>query len=694
MAVFKPQDIFAGRYQLQKLLGLGGFSEVWQVIDQMAENAVVALKIYAAGTGLDEDGIELFRREYALTVSLNHKHLLKPTYFDITEGSPYLVMPLCAKGSLTKKLFKQGVLPEAQLAMMMSHVSDGLAYLHQRQPVVLHQDIKPDNVLITEKDEFLLSDFGISSRMRHTMMKSTRSTASSNSLTIAYAPPEKFTSRPKSMPASDVFSFGVMLYELCTNEVPWMGHGGQSLLTGSAVPEIPEEYSPELNQIVQACMSREPAQRPTAEQVHQLTLVYLDKGKWEGFEKVTNYKESIFPSSTVESATQNPTVGEGVTPTHQEPLHKTEDHPDLQIDVEGADDTEVPVTRSERVTEAVNKKKQKAVAAPGKRTFDRNVYMFLGAVMIVLIVLIGREYVQGNRDSNEGSLMAANDTLATKANDRPTDAPEKEVKQSEKSKKTDNDTETQKAKDLQEQLRLMEEKFKAQEKMLKEKDGSKEEVSSDIEFIDETNNIETPPPPPNTPKNKRNEKPALVITKEGVIISDNGKKGIKINLPKEIIQIVKEASKTNKSKKKLDEWSRKMSKKYEHLGKEYSREYMRKKAEMERKKELARRKANKYDYEEEHPSCFLVEQNGKWGYLDRKRRLIVKPQYEQAWAFREGLAAVKKYGKWGYINRYGKTVIGHKFTKATYFKGGKAKVTYRGKEIYINRYGKCVQDCQ
>jgi hypothetical protein len=452
------------------------------------------------------------------------------------------------------------------------------------------------------------------------------------------------------------------------------------------VPEIPEEYSPELNQIVQACMSREPAQRPTAEQVHQLTLVYLDKGKWEGFEKITNYKESIFPVGNVAAANPNPT-GEGIPPTHN-----TEAHPDLQIDVEGADDNEVPVVRSERVTEAVNKKKQKAVAAPGKRTFDRNVYMFLGAVMIVLIVLIGREYVQGNKNGNEESLMAANDTLATKANDRPTDIPQKVVKQSENS--ADNDKEAQKAKDLQEQLRLMEEKFKEQEKMLKEKDNAKEEISSDIEFIDETNNIKIPPPPPNTPNSKPNEKPALVITKEGVIISDDGKKAIKINLPKEIIKIVKEASKTNKSKKKLDEWSRKMSKKYEHLGKEYSREYMRKKAEMERKKELARRKANKYDYEEEHPSCYLIQQGDKWGYLDRRRKLIVRPQYEQAWAFREGLAAVKKYGKWGYINRYGKTVIGHKFTKASYFTDGKAKVTYKGKQIYINRYGKCVQDCQ
>ena len=119
-----------------------------------------------------------------------------------------------------------------------------------------------------------------------------------------------------------------------------------------------------------------------------------------------------------------------------------------------------------------------------------------------------------------------------------------------------------------------------------------------------------------------------------------------------------------------------MSKKYEHLSKKH------------------RTRTMKYDYEEEHPSCYLIQQGDKWGYLDRRRRLIVRPQYEQAWAFREGLAAVKKYGKWGYINRYGKTVIGHKFTRASYFTDGKAKVTYKGKQIYINRYGKCVQDCQ
>lgn len=697
MAVFKPQDIFAGRYQLQKLLGLGGFSEVWQVIDQMAENAVVALKIYAAGTGLDEDGIELFRREYALTVSLNHKHLLKPTYFDITEGSPYLVMPLCAKGSLTKRLFKQGVLPEATLALMMSHVSDGLAYLHQRHPVVLHQDIKPDNVLITEKDEFLLSDFGISSRMRHTMMKSTRSTASSNSLTIAYAPPEKFTSRPKSMPASDIFSFGVMLYELCTNEVPWMGHGGQSLLTGSAVPEIPEEYSPELNQIVQACMSREPAERPTAEQIHQLTLVYLNKGKWEGFEQVTNYKESIFPV-VGGVATQQPKVGEGSSLDNDGvSKHKTEEHPDLQIEVDGADDTEVPVVRSERVTEAVNKKKQKAVAASGKRTFDRNVYMFLAAVMIVLVVLIGKEYLQRKKTGGEESFMAANDTLATQANDRPQEMPKTEAKPL-KEMKQGEDKETLKAKDLQEQLRLMEERLKEKEGMLKEKDAKKGgNVGSDVEFINENSNIEMPPMPPTPPNSKSKDKPAVVITKEGVIISENGKNGIKINLPKEVIKLVKEASKNAKDKKKLDEWSRKVSKKYEHLGKEYEREYMRKKAERERKKQQAKhsvRKANKYDYTEEHPSCVLVELDGKWGYLDRRKRLIVKPQYENAWPFYEGLAAVQKHGKWGYINRYGKTVIAHKFDRPGQFIQGKAKVIYKGKKMYINRYGRCIKDCQ
>lgn len=699
MAVFKPQDIFAGRYQLQKLLGLGGFSEVWQVTDQMAENTILALKIYAAGAGLDEDGIELFRREYSLTLPLNHKNLLKPSYFDIAEGSPYLVMPLCEKGSLTKKLFKEGVLTEQHIAMMMLHVADGLAYLHQRSPVVLHQDIKPDNVLITGKDEYLLSDFGISSRMRHTMMKSTRST-SSNSLTIAYAPPEKFSSRPRSVPASDIFSFGVMLYELSTNEVPWMGHGGQSLLTGSAIPELPENYSPEFSQIVQACMSLEPSQRPTAEQLHQLSLIYMDKGKWQDFEKITNYKETIFPAASDRSVSHPENlvgIGEGANNDESVVVRQNTDaNPDLQLDIETTDDADDTPVRSERVTEAVNPKKKKALAKKKRTTFDRNVYIFLGVVLVLLLGLIGREYTKRNNNGNEAGIMANNDDMkgnldsisdvkdGVKTTAKATSTTETTEEKEDKEAASDGDTDADKDPEkLQEQLRQMEEKLKEQNKIIEERDKDKQ-LYKNSEVI-ENEGVK----PPKTPKKPQ---PSVIITDDGFVIDKTGKKkvkgkGISIDLSNDIVNLVKEIEKSGGDKKKIQEWSKRMSKKYEKLGKQFEKKYKNK------RNSQRNRFNNEYSYREKYDNGYLVQRGGRWGYLDRHGREIIAPQFERAWPFHEGLAAVRKNGRWGYINRAGRLVIGYKFVKASNFNNGKARVFYMGKKIYINRYGNCVSGC-
>lgn len=104
MPVYNQNDIFAGRYVLSQLVGEGGFSEVWKAQDQMADGAVVAIKIYAPDKGLDDYGVRQFRKEFSLTFHLSHPHLMKVNHFDITDGSPYLIMPFCAFGSLARTL--------------------------------------------------------------------------------------------------------------------------------------------------------------------------------------------------------------------------------------------------------------------------------------------------------------------------------------------------------------------------------------------------------------------------------------------------------------------------------------------------------------------------------------------------------------------------------------------------------------
>jgi hypothetical protein len=278
MPVYKQNDVFAGRYGLTELVGEGGFSEVWKANDQMADDAVVALKIYAPEKGLDDYGVRQFRKEFSLTHHLVHPHLMKVNHFDITDGSPYLIMPYCPYGSLSKLLADEGTFSERQVALVMCQIGSALHELHKQEQQILHQDIKPDNILVLNPESFLLADFGISNQIRHTLRKAT---SDMKSLTIAYAPPERFDRHPISDASSDIFSFGVTLYEVCTNSIPWDGYGGQSLLKGAQTPDLPEAFSAELNRLLQACMSIDRSERPTAEALYERGKHFLETGQWK-----------------------------------------------------------------------------------------------------------------------------------------------------------------------------------------------------------------------------------------------------------------------------------------------------------------------------------------------------------------------------------------------------------------------------
>ena len=148
MARFKQGEIFHNRYQLETLVGMGGFAEVWKATDTIADT-VHAIKIFAPDKGLSNNGIELFKKDYKLTANLRHTNLLTATHFDIYEESPYLVMPLCEKGSIDNKL-REGLFSEDELAKVIEQVAAGLAYMHSLDPPLIHRDIKTDNVLLAD----------------------------------------------------------------------------------------------------------------------------------------------------------------------------------------------------------------------------------------------------------------------------------------------------------------------------------------------------------------------------------------------------------------------------------------------------------------------------------------------------------------------------------------------------------------
>ena len=251
--------IVQNRYRLQHRLGRGSFGEVWSAHDEVAD-VDVALKIYVA---LDDKGIEEFRSEFRNVINLVHTNILRPEYYDVSDSRPFLVMPLC-RGSVDGQ---SGGMSESELWRFIRDVSSGLAYLHSHD--ILHRDIKPANILINADGDYVISDFGISTRMRSTMRRSSmrQDKGMDTSGTIAYMAPELFTKSPSAVKATDIWAFGATLYELMTGELLFFGQGGVVQLNGAELPELPDSYSQDLRDTVTSCLSMDTWRRPTASEL-------------------------------------------------------------------------------------------------------------------------------------------------------------------------------------------------------------------------------------------------------------------------------------------------------------------------------------------------------------------------------------------------------------------------------------------
>lgn len=265
----EQNNLFNDRYFLERLLGRGNFSEVWLAKDTKTD-IKVALKIYAPATGLDDAGLNVFAREFSLVVNANHKNLLKPLYYDSYDRKPFLVLPFCKKGSIMKEV---GKMTEQDAWRLLRDVASGLAWLHNMTPPVIHQDIKPDNVMIGENGDFMITDFGVSTHLKSTLRKS-MSTAFSSAGTIAYMAPERFSKDNTPIMANDIYSLGATVYEMLTGDTPFGDDGGLLQMKGAEVPELKGDYSPQLKEVVARCLRTNPWERPTAEQLEK----YADDG--------------------------------------------------------------------------------------------------------------------------------------------------------------------------------------------------------------------------------------------------------------------------------------------------------------------------------------------------------------------------------------------------------------------------------
>ena len=270
-------NLFHNKYFLERLLGRGNFSEVWLAKDTMAD-VQVALKIYAPATGLDDHGVDVLKREFAIVFQATQENLLTPKHFDTYDRKPYLVLPYLKNGSIQRLV---GHFSEEDAWHLFHDVAAGLAYLHSMNPTLIHQDIKPDNIMIGDNGTYMITDFGVSAHAKSTLRKSL-STQFASAGTTAYMAPERFSKDNTPIKANDIWSLGAMVYEMVTGDVPFSSgthiEGGILQKNGAEIPDLPGTFSPELNLMIQMCLNENPWDRPTAEQIVEYAQIAIDGG--------------------------------------------------------------------------------------------------------------------------------------------------------------------------------------------------------------------------------------------------------------------------------------------------------------------------------------------------------------------------------------------------------------------------------
>jgi serine/threonine protein kinase len=242
-----------GNYDLVRRIDVGGMGEVYLAHQRSAFGRDVAIKIIRSDLVHDVTARARFLREAEVSAHLKHEHILPLFEFGEDQGRLFLVTPYIEGGTLARHL-KSGPLTLAEVHLLFVPLVQAVAYIHRRG--VIHRDLKPTNILLDEQDGQLyvrLIDFGIASVQGNTA--SPPLTTAGNELgTIAYMAPERLSG--VAAPSNDIFSLGVILYQMLTGNFP----------VGQQASELPQP----LEYVVRRCIANRPEDRyATADEVLQ-----------------------------------------------------------------------------------------------------------------------------------------------------------------------------------------------------------------------------------------------------------------------------------------------------------------------------------------------------------------------------------------------------------------------------------------
>jgi len=244
-----------GNYRLIRLLGQGGFAEVY-LGEHIHLGTKAAIKVLH--TQLTHEDVDAFRTEARTIAHLIHPHIVRVLDFGVEGQTPFLVMDYAPYGTLRHLHPKDTSLPLATIVTYIKQVADALQYAHDEK--LIHRDIKPENMLVGERNEVFLSDFGIALVAQSSRHQSTQEVIG----TVTYMSPEQIQGKPR--PASDQYSLGIVVYEWLCGDRPFHGSFTELCTQHMFAPPPPlhekiPTLSPDVEHVVMTALAKDPKQR-------------------------------------------------------------------------------------------------------------------------------------------------------------------------------------------------------------------------------------------------------------------------------------------------------------------------------------------------------------------------------------------------------------------------------------------------
>ena len=252
----------------------------------------VAVKVLRGDLATDEKFVRRFQREALSASNLYHPNIVQIYDFDSEDGQYYIVMEYVEGKTLKQLLKRRGSLTITEVIDIMSQVTDGMAHAHDSY--IIHRDIKPQNIMILDNGMVKITDFGIAMALNSTQLTQTNSVMGS----VHYLPPEQAAGKGSTI-RSDIYSMGILMYELLTGQVPYKGDNAVEIALKHLKEPLPSirKILPEIPQSIENIILKATAKNPQnrykdAREMHQDIITALDESRINEPKLVYKYKEN------------------------------------------------------------------------------------------------------------------------------------------------------------------------------------------------------------------------------------------------------------------------------------------------------------------------------------------------------------------------------------------------------------------